>query len=185
MSLCNWLQTSRLRTARSVLVALQLASGCVIVIVSFIVAVRENQPLARRETDEGEFANMNKRAAYTGRFQTLHKRRRRPLVTRSLRHDAALLDDLQLRQVQASCDWSARHWPFVWLVQFTLRPPHIATLRTICDAACSGCRKPSVSDGARREPMSRWLVRSGGDDRSRVRNMSHDDRGPSKVLVRF
>ncbi|CAH2035965.1 unnamed protein product, partial [Iphiclides podalirius] len=68
---------------------------------------KENQPLARRDTDVGgEFADMGRGAARTGRFLTLHKRRRRPLLTRSLRRDAALLDDLQLRQVQASCDRS-------------------------------------------------------------------------------
>ncbi|CAG4984123.1 unnamed protein product [Parnassius apollo] len=64
----------------------------------------ESQPTARRGSDAGEFDNMNLKAACTGPFLTLHKRRKRRLLTRSLQHDAALLDDLQLRQVQASGD---------------------------------------------------------------------------------
>lgn len=39
---------------------------------------------------------------FTGRFLTMHKRRKKRLLTRSLSTEAALLDDLQLGQVQAS-----------------------------------------------------------------------------------
>ncbi|XP_068617682.1 uncharacterized protein [Battus philenor] len=73
--------------------------------------IQEIQPQARRQSDENVYANMDKKAASTGRFLTLNKRRRRPLVTKSLRNDAALLDDLQLRQVQCILDQSAQ-WKF-------------------------------------------------------------------------
>ncbi|CAK1588034.1 unnamed protein product [Parnassius mnemosyne] len=69
------------------------------------------QPPARRESNGSELDNVNQRAACTGPFLTLHKRRKRPLLTRSLRHDAALLDDLQLHQVQCILDQSAQ-WKF-------------------------------------------------------------------------
>ncbi|XP_059059811.1 dual specificity calcium/calmodulin-dependent 3',5'-cyclic nucleotide phosphodiesterase 1C-like [Achroia grisella] len=46
-----------------------------------------------------------------GRFMTLHKRRKRRLKTRSLREETALLDDLQLGQVQCALNM-AMLWKF-------------------------------------------------------------------------
>ncbi|KAI8430541.1 hypothetical protein MSG28_000776 [Choristoneura fumiferana] len=47
----------------------------------------------------------------TGRFLTMHKRRKKRLLTRSLCHEAALLDDLHPGQVQRILDQSVQ-WKF-------------------------------------------------------------------------
>ncbi|XP_021930997.1 uncharacterized protein LOC110835253 isoform X3 [Zootermopsis nevadensis] len=51
------------------------------------------------------------RPLHTGRFLTMHKRRRKRLTTRSLTQEPALLDDIHHGQVQCVLDrvW---HWPF-------------------------------------------------------------------------
>ena len=43
-----------------------------------------------------------KRPLHTGRFLTMHKRRRKRLITRSLTQNHALLDDIHHGQVQVS-----------------------------------------------------------------------------------
>ncbi|XP_013136524.1 PREDICTED: cAMP-specific 3',5'-cyclic phosphodiesterase 7B-like [Papilio polytes] len=72
--------------------------------------IHENQPQARRNSDEDAISNMNEEAAVTGCFLTLKKRRRRTLVPQ-VQHDGLLLDDLQLRQQQYILDRSAL-WDF-------------------------------------------------------------------------
>ncbi|CAG9558210.1 unnamed protein product [Danaus chrysippus] len=51
------------------------------------------------------------RSIFTGRFLTMHKRRKKRLLTRSLSKETALLDDLQLGQVQCILDQSMT-WKF-------------------------------------------------------------------------
>lgn len=57
----------------------------------------------RRSFEVGsELNNMTKKNLCTGRFMTMHKRRKKRLLTRSLYQEMALLDDLQPGQVQVS-----------------------------------------------------------------------------------
>ncbi|XP_013162426.1 PREDICTED: calcium/calmodulin-dependent 3',5'-cyclic nucleotide phosphodiesterase 1C-like isoform X2 [Papilio xuthus] len=72
--------------------------------------IHESQPQARRRSDEDAIANMNEKAAVTGRFLTLKTRRRRPLLPK-VQHDELLLDTLQLRQQQCILNQSAL-WNF-------------------------------------------------------------------------
>ncbi|CAH2985656.1 unnamed protein product [Chilo suppressalis] len=58
-----------------------------------------------------ELANMSPRGLCSGRFLTIHKRRKKKLLTRSLIREAALLDDLQLGQVQCILNQSVQ-WRF-------------------------------------------------------------------------
>ncbi|XP_043278403.1 uncharacterized protein [Venturia canescens] len=51
------------------------------------------------------------RARHTGRFLTMHKRRRKRLITRSLNQEHALLDDIFHGQVQCML-MKANHWRF-------------------------------------------------------------------------
>ncbi|XP_074099670.1 uncharacterized protein LOC141527864 isoform X2 [Cotesia typhae] len=53
----------------------------------------------------------NKRARHTGRFLTMHKRRRKKLTTRSLNQEPGLLDDIFHGQVQCVLR-RAGHWRF-------------------------------------------------------------------------
>lgn len=48
------------------------------------------------------------RPLHTGRFLTMHKRRRKRLITRSLTQDHALLDDIHHGQVQVSAQESLK-----------------------------------------------------------------------------
>lgn len=52
-----------------------------------------------------------RRHACTGRFLTMHKRRRKKLLTRSLALDQAILDDVLHGQVQCILD-RVNHWRF-------------------------------------------------------------------------
>ncbi|CAF4744337.1 unnamed protein product [Pieris macdunnoughi] len=54
---------------------------------------------------------MAKRLVSTGKFLTMHKRRKKRLLTRSLSQETALLDDLLLGQVQCILQQSAT-WKF-------------------------------------------------------------------------
>lgn len=57
------------------------------------------------ETDNLLLENLNienKRHRHTGRFLTMHKRRRKKLTTRSLNQDPGLLDDIFHGQVQVT-----------------------------------------------------------------------------------
>ncbi|CAH0716624.1 unnamed protein product, partial [Brenthis ino] len=58
-----------------------------------------------------EIGIMARRNICTGRFLTMHKRRKKRLLTRSLCQEAALLDDLQLGQVQCILQQSVT-WKF-------------------------------------------------------------------------
>jgi hypothetical protein len=49
-----------------------------------------------------EMSHVPQRNLCPGRFLTMHKRRKKRLITRSLCNEAALLDDLLFGQVQAS-----------------------------------------------------------------------------------
>lgn len=66
----------------------------------------EVQPERTPEDKSPEFPeelnNMKPHRLSTGRFLTMHKRRRKRLLTRSLCKENALLDDLSLGQVQVS-----------------------------------------------------------------------------------
>ncbi|XP_041987155.1 cGMP-specific 3',5'-cyclic phosphodiesterase-like isoform X2 [Aricia agestis] len=61
--------------------------------------------------EASELEAMVKRSLCTGRFLTLHKRRKKRLLTRSLCQEAALLDDLQLGQVKCILEQSVT-WKF-------------------------------------------------------------------------
>ncbi|XP_053595822.1 uncharacterized protein LOC103575125 isoform X2 [Microplitis demolitor] len=66
------------------------------------------------ETDNLLLENLNienKRHRHTGRFLTMHKRRRKKLTTRSLNQDPGLLDDIFHGQVQCMLQ-RAGHWRF-------------------------------------------------------------------------
>ncbi|XP_052752690.1 dual specificity calcium/calmodulin-dependent 3',5'-cyclic nucleotide phosphodiesterase 1C-like isoform X2 [Galleria mellonella] len=66
----------------------------------------------RRSIDRGsEIETMDNTNISTGRFLTMHKRRKKRLVTRSLSQETALLDDLQLGQVQCILNQSVL-WKF-------------------------------------------------------------------------
>lgn len=65
----------------------------------FLFTVQEVVVVTQAVTEIGIMARRN---LCTGRFLTMHKRRKKRLITRSLCQEAALLDDLQLGQVQAS-----------------------------------------------------------------------------------
>ncbi|CAG4977969.1 unnamed protein product [Colias eurytheme] len=56
----------------------------------------------RHAMDPGELDDMARRLVRTGRFLTMHKRRKKRLLTRSLCQETGLLDDLLLGQVKAS-----------------------------------------------------------------------------------
>lgn len=70
-------------------------------IIFFLFADQEVPVLVTR-VEVNETKLKTKRSSCTGRFLTMHKRRKKRLLTRSLRIEAALLDDLQFGQVQAS-----------------------------------------------------------------------------------
>ncbi|CAK1553982.1 unnamed protein product [Leptosia nina] len=61
--------------------------------------VQVEQP-RRQLLDARDIENMAKHSVCTGRFLTMHKRRRKRLLTRSLSQESALLDDLLQGQVQ-------------------------------------------------------------------------------------
>ncbi|XP_047543966.1 cAMP-specific 3',5'-cyclic phosphodiesterase 4A-like isoform X1 [Vanessa atalanta] len=68
-------------------------------------------PVLVTRVDVNEMRIMKKPSVCTGRFLTMHKRRKKRLVTRSLRLEAALLDDLQYGQVQCILKQSVT-WKF-------------------------------------------------------------------------
>ncbi|XP_050684161.1 uncharacterized protein LOC126979034 isoform X3 [Leptidea sinapis] len=63
------------------------------------------------ELEEPDIDVMARRHISTGRFLTMHKRRKKHLLTRTLSHEVALLDDLQLGQVQCILEQSGL-WRF-------------------------------------------------------------------------
>ncbi|XP_063393934.1 uncharacterized protein LOC134679049 [Cydia fagiglandana] len=72
------------------------------------------QEIPRRKNSKDyseELENMPKKHVNTGRFLTMHKRRKKRLLTRSLCHEVALLDDLHPGQVQRILDQSVL-WQF-------------------------------------------------------------------------
>lgn len=68
----------------------------------YFVTVQEIPRPINSKDYSAELGNMPKDHMCTGRFLTMHKRRKKRLLTRSLCHEAALLDDLHPGQVQVS-----------------------------------------------------------------------------------
>ncbi|XP_050360652.1 uncharacterized protein LOC126780319 isoform X2 [Nymphalis io] len=68
-------------------------------------------PVLVTRVDINEIRIKKKPSLCTGRFLTMHKRRKKSLVTRSLRLESALLDDLQYGQVQCILKQSVM-WKF-------------------------------------------------------------------------
>ncbi|XP_073976391.1 high affinity 3',5'-cyclic-AMP phosphodiesterase 7A-like isoform X3 [Rhodnius prolixus] len=74
----------------------------------------ENETEEMRRLSQGELllvSSVSDRGTRTGRFLTMHKRRRRRLTTRALHDTPALLDDLHHGQVQCVLD-KVWQWPF-------------------------------------------------------------------------
>lgn len=59
-----------------------------------------DRPLLEALIDDENKENPKRRHACSGRFLTMHKRRRKKLTTRCLLQDAAILDDVLHGQVQ-------------------------------------------------------------------------------------
>ncbi|XP_045509404.1 cGMP-inhibited 3',5'-cyclic phosphodiesterase B-like isoform X2 [Colias croceus] len=72
--------------------------------------VQVEQP-RRHAMDPGELDDMARRLVRTGRFLTMHKRRKKRLLTRSLCQETGLLDDLLLGQVKCILQQSVQ-WKF-------------------------------------------------------------------------
>ncbi|XP_049884844.1 uncharacterized protein LOC126379898 isoform X2 [Pectinophora gossypiella] len=73
---------------------------------------QENRQPAPSTLDlRAELSNMTKKNLCTGRFLTMHKRRKKRLMTRSLCQEVALLDDLHPGQVQCILEQSVL-WKF-------------------------------------------------------------------------
>ncbi|CAH4038957.1 cGMP-inhibited 3',5'-cyclic phosphodiesterase A-like isoform X1 [Pieris brassicae] len=72
--------------------------------------VQVTQP-RRQILELNDLDSMAKRLVSTGKFLTMHKRRKKRLLTRSLSQETALLDDLLLGQVQCILQQSAT-WKF-------------------------------------------------------------------------
>lgn len=60
----------------------------------------KDRPLLEELVNDNKFDAPYNRYACTGRFLTMHKRRRKKLTTRSLLQDSAILDDVLHGQVQ-------------------------------------------------------------------------------------
>ncbi|KAL4719102.1 hypothetical protein ACJJTC_008308 [Scirpophaga incertulas] len=67
--------------------------------------------LEKPPDDNPELTNMSQQNLNPGRFLTMHKRRKKKLLTRSLCQDSGLLDDMQFGQIKCILDQSAQ-WRF-------------------------------------------------------------------------
>ncbi|XP_026331892.1 calcium/calmodulin-dependent 3',5'-cyclic nucleotide phosphodiesterase 1C-like isoform X2 [Hyposmocoma kahamanoa] len=74
--------------------------------------INQESATGRKSFDlDPDLNNMTKKSLCTGRFMTMHKRRKKRLLTRSLDQEMALLDDLQPGQVQCILEQSVL-WKF-------------------------------------------------------------------------
>lgn len=70
-----------------------------------------DRPLLDALDNDGYQDHPHRRYACTGRFLTMHKRRRKKLTTRTLIHDTAILDDVLHGQVQCILN-QVGNWKF-------------------------------------------------------------------------
>lgn len=69
------------------------------------------RPLLDALVADDKLEHPRRRYACTGRFLTMHKRRRKKLTTRTLIHDTAILDDVHHGQVQCILN-QVGNWKF-------------------------------------------------------------------------